>query len=70
MVGEQPQSQINDKLYSQIYSYILKKGITVEDFAEKLFITPYIFKKAIDRNIKMHIYDSLIEKIRKIINEG
>lgn len=70
MVGEQPQSQINDKLYSQIYSYILKKGITVEDFAEKLLITPYIFKKAIDRNIKMYVYDSLIEKIRKIINEG
>ncbi|MBR4002519.1 MAG: hypothetical protein IKI95_00420 [Clostridia bacterium] len=70
MVGEQPQKQIDDKLYSQVYNYILKKGISFEDFAQKLNITSYMFNKAMDRKIKMNIYETLISKIRIIINEG
>lgn len=68
MIREMPQSQIDDKLYSEVYNYIKKNKISLEDFSKRVGITHYIMQKAMDRNIKMFLYTTTINKIRVIAN--
>lgn len=62
------QCQIDDKLYSEIYKYISKNKLTLEDFSKIIKLDSYIFKKVFDRKIKMNIFKTVIEKIKKTIN--
>lgn len=65
---DEKQIQIDDKLYSEIYKYISVNKLTLEDFSKKIKLDIYIFRKAFDRKIKMNIFKTVIDKIKKIIN--
>lgn len=69
MMHTGPQAQISDELYMKIYRYIKMHDMTPKDFAEECGINYYIFKKAVDRHIKMTIFQTLIDKLEEKVAE-
>ena len=63
------QAQIDDRLYVKIYAYIARHGMTLQEFAKIHNIDYYMFQKAMDRDIKMNIFETLIKRIREIIGD-
>jgi hypothetical protein len=63
------QCQIDDKLYFEIYEYISKNKITLEGFSKLIRLDFYILNKAVDRQIRMNIFTTVIEKIKNTINQ-
>lgn len=61
------QNQIDDSLYEAINGYCFANGISLEKFAEMAHTSFYIFQKAFDRKIKMHVHDTLIINIKKAL---
>ena len=61
------QCQIDDRLYIAIVNYCQLNGISEEYFAEKVHTSPYIFQKALDRKIMMHVHETLISNIKKFL---
>lgn len=63
------QTQVSDELYIKIYRYIKIHNITPKQFAEKCELDYYLFKKAVDRHIKMKVFQTLIDKLEEMVTE-
>lgn len=69
MMHNGAQAQISDELYMKLYRYIKMHNITPRAFAEECGIDYYIFKKAVDRHIKMTIFQTTIDMLEEKVEE-
>ena len=65
----QTQSQIGDELYSKTFRYLRRHNMSETDLANKMNVSPYLLHKALDRNIRMMVFETFIVTLKKAIKE-
>ena len=66
MVSEK-QYRISDELADYIENFLQENRISLDKFSKDVKIPKYMLEKVISKNIKMHCYISVLNKIKEYV---
>lgn len=69
MVGmiSEKQYRISDELADYIENFLQENRISLDKFSKDVKIPKYMLEKVISKNIKMHCYISVLNKIKEYV---
>ena len=69
MVGmiSEKQYRISDELADYIENFLQENRVSLDKFSKDVKIPKYMLEKVISKNIKMHCYISVLNKIKEYV---